>query len=223
MTIDKGHSHASCLQTCSHDGHVAGRLKGDCVSPTELPTALIHRKWSVIVGAVTHPRHGAYPENKDQPYRTEHERAGEPEADAPVWSEEAGRLALPEAESQGPEPVQAAHLAAARLEVKPTGATAMACSRQRPSKRGSPCQRSWAGASSNDEALPRLHNGFRRGDRASPSSEAVLRSNHPRVRSPHLCGSSAYFRTVPKAVLPCERVKVCLRARCGHSVTSAPC
>jgi hypothetical protein len=45
--IDKGHCHTSCLQTCSHDGHVAGRLKGDRVSPTELPTALIHREQDV--------------------------------------------------------------------------------------------------------------------------------------------------------------------------------
>jgi hypothetical protein len=58
-----------------------------------------------IVGAVTHPRHGAYPENQDQPYGTEHERAQEPAVDTPVRSKEAGRLALPEAQSQGPEPV----------------------------------------------------------------------------------------------------------------------
>jgi hypothetical protein len=60
------------------------------------------------VGAVTHPRHGGYPENRDQPYGTEYERAGEPAADTPVRSQEAGRPALPKAQSQGAEAVQAA-------------------------------------------------------------------------------------------------------------------
>jgi hypothetical protein len=41
-------------------------------------------------------------------YGTEYERAGEPETDAPVWSEAAGRLALPETQSQGAEPVSTA-------------------------------------------------------------------------------------------------------------------
>src|ERR671912_2599445 len=53
-----------------------------------------------IVGAVPRPSHGASPENQDQPYGTEDERAGEPAADTPVRREEAGRLAVPEAESQ---------------------------------------------------------------------------------------------------------------------------
>jgi hypothetical protein len=53
-----------------------------------------------IVGTVTHPGHGGFPENQDQPYGTEHEGAAEPATDAPVWSEEAGRAALPEAESE---------------------------------------------------------------------------------------------------------------------------
>ena len=61
-----------------------------------------------IVGTVTHPRHGAYLDNQDQPYATEHERAREPATDIPVRSQAAGRLALPEAESQGAESVQAA-------------------------------------------------------------------------------------------------------------------
>jgi hypothetical protein len=61
-----------------------------------------------IVGAVPRPSHGASPENQDQPYGTEHERAGEPAADAPVWSEEAGRPALPEAESQRADTLSAA-------------------------------------------------------------------------------------------------------------------
>ncbi len=137
------------------------------VSQDRLERVNVAAGGQAIVGAVTHPRYGGYPETQDQPYGTEHERAQEPAVDTPVRSKEAGRLALPEAESQGPEPVQAAHLAAARPEVKPTGATAMACSRQRPLKRGSPCQRSWAGASSNAEALPRLHNGSQRGDKHS--------------------------------------------------------
>jgi hypothetical protein len=62
-----------------------------------------------IVGAVTHKsRDRGSPENQDQPYGTEDERAREPAADAPVWSQEAGRLALSEVESQGPEPLSAA-------------------------------------------------------------------------------------------------------------------
>ena len=62
-----------------------------------------------IVGTVTYPSMArSSPENEDQPYETEHERAGEPETDAPVWSQEAGRLALPETQSQGEEPVPAA-------------------------------------------------------------------------------------------------------------------
>ncbi len=48
------------------------------------------------------------PENEDQPYGTEHQRAGEPATDTPVRREEARWPALSEAESQGPEPVQAA-------------------------------------------------------------------------------------------------------------------
>ena len=61
-----------------------------------------------IVGPVTHPGDGGYPENQDQPYGTEHERTREPAADAAVWSQEAGRLALSEAQSQGSQSVSTA-------------------------------------------------------------------------------------------------------------------
>jgi hypothetical protein len=62
-----------------------------------------------IVGAVTHTsRDGGSPENEDQPYGTEHERAGEPAADTPVWSQTTRWPAVPEAQSQGSQPVQAA-------------------------------------------------------------------------------------------------------------------
>ncbi len=71
-----------------------------------------------IVGAVTHPGHGGYPENQDQPYGTEHERAAQPEADTPVWSQAAGRLALPEAESEGPDTLSAARRRARQRRTK---------------------------------------------------------------------------------------------------------
>jgi hypothetical protein len=61
-----------------------------------------------IVGAVTHPSRGSFQESGDQPYGTDYERAREPATDTPVWSQEAGRLALPEAKGQGPKPLQAA-------------------------------------------------------------------------------------------------------------------
>jgi len=62
-----------------------------------------------IVGTVTHPSMDrGSPENEDQPHGTEYQRASEPATDAPVWSEAAGRLALPEAQSQGPDTLQAA-------------------------------------------------------------------------------------------------------------------
>ena|GEM_PF-410002 len=62
-----------------------------------------------IVGAVTHPSMDrGSPEREDQPYGTEYERAAEPATDTPVRGKEAGRPALPEAESQGSQPVQAA-------------------------------------------------------------------------------------------------------------------
>jgi hypothetical protein len=53
-----------------------------------------------IVGTVTHtsPDRGS-PENQDQPYGTEHERARQPAADAPLWREATERLALPEVQS----------------------------------------------------------------------------------------------------------------------------
>jgi hypothetical protein len=55
-----------------------------------------------IVGAVTHTsRDRGSPENEDQPYGTEHERADEPAADTSVRREEVGRLAVPEASGQG--------------------------------------------------------------------------------------------------------------------------
>jgi hypothetical protein len=78
------------------------------VSPDRLERVNVAAGGQAIVGAVTHPRHGAYLENQDQPYGTEHTRAAEPAADAPVWSQEAGRPALPEAQGQGSEPLQAA-------------------------------------------------------------------------------------------------------------------
>jgi len=49
-----------------------------------------------------------YPETQDQPYGTEHERARQPATDTPVWSEAAGWPALPEAEGEGADTVQAA-------------------------------------------------------------------------------------------------------------------
>ncbi len=48
-----------------------------------------------LVGTVTHPGHGAL-EDEVQPNGTEYERTREPAADAPVWSEAAGWLALSE-------------------------------------------------------------------------------------------------------------------------------
>ena len=62
-----------------------------------------------IVGAVTRRSHeGAFPENQDQPYGTEHPKTQEPATDAPVWREEAGRLALSEASRQGADTLSAA-------------------------------------------------------------------------------------------------------------------
>jgi hypothetical protein len=61
-----------------------------------------------IVGTVTPPSMDrGSTENQDQPYGTEHTRAGEPATDTPVRSQAAGRLALPEAESEGPDTLQA--------------------------------------------------------------------------------------------------------------------
>jgi hypothetical protein len=60
------------------------------------------------MGAVTHHGDEGFPENQDQPYGTEYKGAGEPEADALVWSEAAGRPALPEAQGQGADTLQAA-------------------------------------------------------------------------------------------------------------------
>ncbi len=59
------------------------------VSPDSLGRVNVAAGGQAIVGAVTHPRHGACPENQDQPYGTEHERAQEPEADTPVRGEKA--------------------------------------------------------------------------------------------------------------------------------------
>ncbi len=66
------------------------------VSPDRLERVNVAAGGQAIVGTVTHPGHGGSPENQDQPYGTEYERAGEPAADAPVWSEAAGWLALSE-------------------------------------------------------------------------------------------------------------------------------
>ncbi len=55
------------------------------------------------------PQYGQGPPGtQDQPYETEHERAGEPEADTAVRREETGWTALTEAEGQGEDTVQAA-------------------------------------------------------------------------------------------------------------------
>jgi hypothetical protein len=60
-------------------------------------------------GAVTHTsREGAFPENEDQPYGTEYERARESATDASVRREAAGRLSVPEAEGPGADPLSAA-------------------------------------------------------------------------------------------------------------------
>lgn len=62
-----------------------------------------------VVGTVTHQSHGGtLPETLDQTYGTEHERTRQPATDAPACSQEAGRPALPEAQCQGAELVQAA-------------------------------------------------------------------------------------------------------------------
>ena len=93
-----------------------------------------------IVGTVTHPSR-----DRGSP---EYERAYEPAPDTPVRGEEAERLALPEGRSQGGGAAAgctAVLETAAHPEVKRTGAIAMDCSRQRPSRSGSPCQRSAGG------------------------------------------------------------------------------
>ena len=81
----------------------------DAASQDRLEWVNVAAGGQAIVGVVPHRTpEGGPPENQDQPYGTDDERAGEPATDTPVWSETAGRLALPEAEIQGSDTLSAA-------------------------------------------------------------------------------------------------------------------
>jgi hypothetical protein len=99
---------AKLLRAFSGQVEALAKLRRPAVQVVRVERVNVAAGGQAIVGAVTHTSRGTCPENEDQPYGTEYERAAEPATDAPVWSKEAGRLALPEAESQGSQPVQAA-------------------------------------------------------------------------------------------------------------------
>jgi hypothetical protein len=99
---------AKLLRAFAGQAEALAKLRRPAVQVVRVERVNVAAGGQAIVGAVTHPRHGGYSETQDQPYGTENARAVEPKADTPVWSQEAGRLALPEASGQGPEPVQGA-------------------------------------------------------------------------------------------------------------------
>ncbi len=99
---------AKLLRAFAGQAEALAKLRRPAEQVVRVERVNISAGGQAIVGTVTHPRHGGYPENQDQPYGTEHERAREPAAGTQVWSEEAGRLALPEAEGQGADTLSAA-------------------------------------------------------------------------------------------------------------------
>ncbi len=95
------------LRAFSGQAEALAKLRRPAVQVVRVERVNVAAGGQAIVGAVPHPRLGGYSESEDQPYGTDHERAGEPATDTPVWGQEAGWPALPEASSKGPEPVQA--------------------------------------------------------------------------------------------------------------------
>jgi hypothetical protein len=95
------------LRAFSGQAEALAKLRRPAVQVVRVERVNVAAGGQAIVGTVTHPGDGGYPENQDQPYGTEHERTAEPEADTPVWSQTTGRLALPEAKGQGADTLQA--------------------------------------------------------------------------------------------------------------------
>jgi hypothetical protein len=96
------------LRAFAGQAEALAKLRRPAVQVVRVERVNVAAGGQAIVGTVTHPGHGGYPENQDQPYGTEHEGAREPATDTPVRGEAAGRLALPEGESQGPDTLSAA-------------------------------------------------------------------------------------------------------------------
>jgi hypothetical protein len=99
---------AKLLRAFAGQAEALAKLRRPAVQVVRVERVNVGAGGQAIVGAVTHLSHGGFPENQGQPYGTEHEGTGEPEADTQVWSQEAGRLAVPEATGKGAEPVPAA-------------------------------------------------------------------------------------------------------------------
>jgi hypothetical protein len=97
------------LRAFSGQAEALAKLRRPTVQVVRVERVNVAAGGQAIVGAVTHPSMDRdSPEREDQPYGTEYERAAEPATDAPVRGKEAGWPALPEAQSQGAQPVQAA-------------------------------------------------------------------------------------------------------------------
>jgi hypothetical protein len=92
------------LRAFAGQAEALAKLRRPAVQVVRVERVNVAAGSQAIVGSVTHPGMGmgrGSPEREDQPYGTDHERAGEPAADTPVRSQAAERLAVPEAESQG--------------------------------------------------------------------------------------------------------------------------
>jgi hypothetical protein len=96
------------LRAFSGQAEALAKLRRPAVQVVRVERVNVAAGGQAIVGTVAHPGDGGSPEIQDQPYGTEYERAAQPAADTQVWSEAAGWPALPEAQSQGAQPVQAA-------------------------------------------------------------------------------------------------------------------
>jgi hypothetical protein len=96
------------LRAFAGQADALAKLRRPAVQVVRVERVNVAAGGQAIVGAVTHTSRGTCPENEDQPYGTVYERTGEPKADPPMRGKEAGRLALPEAESQGADTLSAA-------------------------------------------------------------------------------------------------------------------
>ncbi len=97
------------LRAFAGQAEALAKLRRPAVQVVRVERVNVAAGGQAIVGAVTHPSMDrGSPENQDQPYGTEYEGTRQPAADAPLRGEAAGWLALPEPQSQEPEPVQTA-------------------------------------------------------------------------------------------------------------------
>jgi hypothetical protein len=100
---------AKLLRAFSGQAEALAKLRRPAEQVVRVERVNVAAGGQAIVGPVSHrSREGTFPENQDQPYATEYERAREPATDTPVWSQEAGWPALPEAESSGAKSLSAA-------------------------------------------------------------------------------------------------------------------